>query len=90
MMKKLTVLALILAAAITSCQPPDKPAGNGFQVMAYFYPRGDDFDPDDYSKKHVIRDVYINCLRGISTQKGLDLINFYETNTGPSNGNKNK
>ncbi len=45
-MKKLTVLALILAAAITSCQPPDKPAGNGFQVMAYFYPRGDDFDPD--------------------------------------------
>lgn len=40
---------------------------------------GDEFDPYDYSKKHVIRDVYINYLRGISTQKGLDLINYYET-----------
>lgn len=39
---------------------------------------GDEFDPDDYSKKHVIRDVYINYLRGISTQKGLDLINYYK------------
>jgi chitinase len=46
MMKKLTLLALILAAVITGCQAPDKPAAEGFQVMAYFYPRGDDFDPD--------------------------------------------
>jgi hypothetical protein len=28
---------------------------------------------------HVIRDVYINYLRGISTPKGLELINYYET-----------
>ncbi|NMC36755.1 MAG: TetR/AcrR family transcriptional regulator [Bacteroidales bacterium] len=41
--------------------------------------KDDEFDPDDYSKKHVIHDVYINYLRGISTQKGLDLLNFYET-----------
>ena len=45
-MKKLTVLALILASVFTGCQAPDKPVSNGFQVMAYFYPRGDDFDPD--------------------------------------------
>lgn len=53
--------------------------------------KGDEFDPDDNSKKHLIRDVYINYLRGISTQKGLDLINFYETQlTGSASGNKNK
>ena len=34
--------------------------------------------PDDLIRKDVIRNVYINYLRGISTQKGLDLINFYE------------
>jgi hypothetical protein len=32
---------------------------------------GDEFEPDDLSKKHVIRDVYINYLRGISTQRVL-------------------
>lgn len=36
------------------------------------------FPPDDFSNKDVIRNFYINYLRGISTQKGLDLINFYE------------
>jgi len=36
------------------------------------------FPPDDFLSKDVIRNVYINYLRGISTQKGLDLINFYE------------
>ncbi|MDF1559170.1 MAG: glycoside hydrolase family 18 protein [Bacteroidales bacterium] len=45
-MKKPAVLALILAAIVTGCQAPDKPATGGFQVMAYFYPRSDDFDPD--------------------------------------------
>jgi chitinase len=45
-MKRLPVLALILTAAVTGCLAPEKPAGDGFQVMAYFYPRGDDFDPD--------------------------------------------
>lgn len=34
--------------------------------------------PDDLIRKDVIRNVYINYLRGISTPKGLDLINFYE------------
>jgi AcrR family transcriptional regulator len=38
----------------------------------------DIFPPDDYLNKDVIRNFYINYLRGISTQKGLDLINFYE------------
>lgn len=34
---------------------------------------------DDFQIKNVIRNVYINYLRGISTQKGLDLISIYET-----------
>jgi AcrR family transcriptional regulator len=38
----------------------------------------DIFPPDDFMSKDVIRNVYINYLRGISTQKGLDLINHYE------------
>ena len=38
----------------------------------------DVFPPDDFINKDVIRNFYINYLRGISTQKGLDLINFYE------------
>jgi AcrR family transcriptional regulator len=38
------------------------------------------FPPDDFLNKDVIRNFYINYLRGISTQKGLDLINFYEKN----------
>lgn len=36
------------------------------------------FPPDDFMNKDVVRNFYINYLRGISTQKGLDLINFYE------------
>jgi AcrR family transcriptional regulator len=36
------------------------------------------FPPDDYINKDVVRNVYINYLRGICTQKGLDLINHYE------------
>ncbi|MCU0474297.1 MAG: TetR/AcrR family transcriptional regulator [Bacteroidales bacterium] len=36
------------------------------------------FPPDDFMNKDVIRTLYINYLRGISTQKGLDLINFYD------------
>jgi TetR/AcrR family transcriptional regulator, cholesterol catabolism regulator len=36
------------------------------------------FSPDDFHIKDVIRNFYINYLRGISTPKGLDLINFYE------------
>ncbi len=38
----------------------------------------DVFPSDDFTKQEVIRSFYINYLRGISTQKGLDLINFYE------------
>jgi len=33
---------------------------------------------DDFDRGEVVRNVYINYLRGISTQKGLDLINYYE------------
>jgi len=36
------------------------------------------FPPDDYMNKDVIRSFYINYLRGISTQKGLNLINLYD------------
>jgi AcrR family transcriptional regulator len=38
----------------------------------------DVFPPDDFANKDVVRNFYINYLRGISTQKGLDLINRYE------------
>jgi TetR/AcrR family transcriptional regulator, cholesterol catabolism regulator len=38
----------------------------------------DVFPPDDFMNKDVIRNFFINYLRGISTQKGLDLINRYE------------
>lgn len=38
------------------------------------------FPPDDFMNKDVIRTFYINYLRGISTQKGLDLINFHDKN----------
>jgi len=36
------------------------------------------FPPDDFMSADVIRNVYINYLRGLCTQKGLDLIDFYE------------
>ncbi len=36
------------------------------------------FPPEDFFNKDIISDFYINYLRGISTQKGLDLVNFYE------------
>jgi AcrR family transcriptional regulator len=36
------------------------------------------FPPDDYKNKDVIRTFYLNYLRGISTQKGLDLINLHD------------
>lgn len=36
------------------------------------------FPPDDFPNKDVIRNFYINYLRGISTQKGLDLIDYHE------------
>lgn len=38
------------------------------------------FPPDNFINKDVIRNFYINYLRGISTRKGLDLIDFYEKN----------
>jgi AcrR family transcriptional regulator len=40
----------------------------------------DVFPPDSYLNKDVIRSFYINYLRGLSTNKGLDLIDFYENN----------
>jgi len=36
------------------------------------------FPPDDFMNKDVIGTFYINYLRGISTKKGLDLINHFE------------
>ena len=39
------------------------------------------FSPDDLHDKDVLRNFYVNYLRGISTPKGLDLIVFYEKNT---------
>jgi len=36
------------------------------------------FPPDNFMNKDVIRAFYVNYLRGISTQKGLDLINIYD------------
>lgn len=40
------------------------------------------FPPEDFFNKDIIRDFYLNYLRGISTQKGLDLINHYEKKRG--------
>ncbi|NSW94805.1 MAG: TetR/AcrR family transcriptional regulator [Bacteroidales bacterium] len=36
------------------------------------------FPPDDFMSRDVVRNFYINYLRGISTPKGLELINRYE------------
>jgi AcrR family transcriptional regulator len=36
------------------------------------------FPPEDFPSKDVLANVYINFLRGISTVKGLELINRYE------------
>ncbi len=36
------------------------------------------FPPESFMNKEVLRDFYLNYLRGISTRKGLDLINFHE------------
>jgi AcrR family transcriptional regulator len=38
----------------------------------------DVFPPDDFPDRNVLRNFYINFIRGISTQKGLDLINTYD------------
>lgn len=42
----------------------------------------DIYHSEDANKKHVFRDFYINYLRGISTPKGLELINHYEKTVG--------
>jgi TetR/AcrR family transcriptional regulator, cholesterol catabolism regulator len=36
------------------------------------------FPPDNYMSKDVVRTFYLNYLRGISTAKGLELINYFE------------
>jgi hypothetical protein len=38
------------------------------------------FDPDSFPGQEVIRNFYINYLRGICTMKGLALVDFYEKN----------
>ena len=40
----------------------------------------DNSSSEDFTDEKVVRDFYINYMRGISTQKGLDLINYYEKN----------
>lgn len=37
----------------------------------------DNLDSADIYRKDVLRDLYINYLRGIATSRGLDLIDFY-------------
>jgi len=36
------------------------------------------FPSEDYTSKNVIRNFYISYLRGISTPRGLELIDYYE------------
>jgi len=38
------------------------------------------FPPDDYPDKDVIRNFFVNYLRGISTPEGLQLIDYYDNN----------
>jgi hypothetical protein len=50
----------------------------------------DILNDDNFKSEDIIRNFYINYLRGISTQKGLDLINFYEKKrTTSGRGQKN-
>jgi TetR/AcrR family transcriptional regulator, cholesterol catabolism regulator len=48
-----------------------------FEVMRMSHDK-DSFNLENVNKSDLFRNFYINYLRGISTQKGLDLINFYE------------
>jgi AcrR family transcriptional regulator len=48
-----------------------------FEVIKQVNDR-DLFPPEEFSGKEVLQNVYINFLRGISTLKGLELINKYE------------
>ncbi len=36
------------------------------------------FPPDSFPNKDVIRNFYVNYLRGISTKKGLELIDYFD------------
>jgi hypothetical protein len=38
----------------------------------------DTFSSEDADKSDMLRNFYINYLRGLSTPKGLELINFYD------------
>jgi TetR/AcrR family transcriptional regulator, cholesterol catabolism regulator len=46
------------------------------------------FPPDSFPNEDVIRNVYINYLRGISTSKGLELIDYYENRSNKNTRNK--
>jgi len=48
-----------------------------FEVMRLSH-KEDIFHSEDIDKRFVFRNFYINYLRGISTPKGLELINYYE------------
>ncbi|NMD03708.1 MAG: hypothetical protein GYA71_10590 [Bacteroidales bacterium] len=37
----------------------------------------DIYRSENNSNRNIFRDFYVNYLRGISTQKGLELINYY-------------
>lgn len=36
------------------------------------------FPPDAFGSKEIVRNVYLNYLRGLCTQKGLDLIDYHD------------
>jgi hypothetical protein len=40
------------------------------------------FPPDSFPNKDVIRNFYVNYLRGISTKKGLELIDYFDSRKG--------
>ncbi len=48
------------------------------------------FPSENFSSTDVIRDFFINYVRGISTQKGLDLINYYGKKRTASNKGHNR
>lgn len=43
----------------------------------------------DFESEDVVRDFFVNYLRGISTQKGLDLINIYDNRKNMPGQNRN-
>ncbi|HLN55254.1 MAG TPA: TetR/AcrR family transcriptional regulator [Bacteroidales bacterium] len=45
--------------------------------------------PEDFDNEDMIRNFFVNYLRGISTQKGLELIDLYDRRKGTTGNNRN-